>query len=68
MSKPSKTTRLVITRKAGEGFTMTSGALTIRITLTEERKSGRVRLAIEAPEHVRIARNECVPQIQPVNQ
>lgn len=48
------TTRLVVSRKMGESITI-SNNVTVTITRIQE---GRVRIAIEAPRDVPIARTE----------
>jgi carbon storage regulator len=45
---------LVLSRKTGESIQI---AENIRVTVTEVR-GGRVRLSIEAPEHIRVLRKE----------
>lgn len=48
------TTRLVVSRKTGESITI-ANAVTVTITRIQE---GRVRIAIEAPRDIQIARTE----------
>lgn len=50
---------LVLTRKSGESIQIAGN---IRITVSEV-IGGRVRFAIDAPDHVRVMRKEVLPQI-----
>ena len=51
---------LVLSRKTGESIQIAGN---IRVTVTEVR-GGRVKLSIEAPDHVRVLRKEILLAIQ----